>query len=109
MTLAGHGTHKESMDQEDETMKFNLKALSLTAGILWALAVGSTAVAGIIWQGYGDTFLHVMSSLYPGYHVNRSIGSVVTGTLYALADGAVCGLLFGWIYNMIARRTSDTR
>lgn len=83
-------------------MKFNLKALSLTAGILWALAIFLTAIANIMWQGYGDTFLQMMSSIYPGYHADRSIGSVIIGTLYAFGDGAVCGLVFGWVYNMVA-------
>jgi hypothetical protein len=41
-----------------------------------------------------------MASIYPGYHATRSIGDVVVGTLYALFDGAVCGLFFGWIYNL---------
>ena len=83
-------------------MKFNLKALSLTAGILWSLAIFITGAANILWQGYGETFLQVISSVYPGYHAGRSIGNVLAGTLYAFVDGAVAGLAFGWLYNLFA-------
>ena len=81
-------------------MKLNLKALVLTAGILWALAIFITAVANLIWSGYGVAFLQAMASVYPGYHASRSIGDVIVGTLYALVDGAICGLVFGWLYNL---------
>jgi hypothetical protein len=85
-------------------MKFNLKALALTSGILWAAAVFFTGIANLIWAGYGTTFLQVMASIYPGYEVTRSFGGVVVGTLYALVDGAVCGLIFAWLYNVFAGR-----
>ena len=81
-------------------MKLNLKALVLTAGILWALAILLTSVANLIWSGYGVAFLQAMASVYPGYHASRSIGDVIVGTLYALVDGAICGLVFGWLYNL---------
>lgn len=81
-------------------MKLNLKALVLTAGILWALAIFITAVANLMWSGYGVAFLQAIASVYPGYHASRSIGDVIVGTLYALVDGAICGLVFGWLYNL---------
>jgi hypothetical protein len=31
------------------------------------------------------------------------VGSVVTGTLYALVDGAIAGAIFGWLYNLLVR------
>jgi ABC-type phosphate transport system permease subunit len=81
-------------------MRLNLKALALSAGILWALAVFIVGAANLLWSGYGGAFLKLMASIYPGYHATRSIGDVIVGTLYALFDGAVCGLFFGWIYNL---------
>ena len=83
-------------------MKLHVKSLALTAGILWAAAVFLTAIANLIWSGYGTTFLQVMASVYPGYDAARTIGDLITGTLYALVDGAICGLLFGWLYNVFA-------
>jgi hypothetical protein len=85
-------------------MQFNIKALALTSGILWAAAMFLTGLANLIWAGYGTTFLQVMASLYPGYEVTRSFGAVIIGTLYALVDGLICGLIFGWLYNAFVGR-----
>jgi hypothetical protein len=81
-------------------MKLNLKALAFTSGIIWALAVFITGIANLIWSGYGLAFLQVMASIYPGYEVTQSFGAVVVGTLYALVDGAICGFIFAWLYNL---------
>ena len=85
-------------------MKLNLKALAFTSGILWAVAVLITGIANLIRSGYGTTFLQVIASIYPGYEVTRSFGAVVIGTLYALVDGAVGGLIFAWLYNLFVGR-----
>jgi ABC-type nitrate/sulfonate/bicarbonate transport system permease component len=90
---------QENQKQEGK-MKLNIKALVLTAGILWALAVFLTGVANLIWPEYGVAFLKIMASVYPGYHATRSIGDVIVGTLYGLIDGAICALFFGWLYNV---------
>lgn len=89
-------------------MKLNLKALALTAGTMWALAILITGVANLIWSGYGTTFLQLLASIYPGYDATRSIGAVIVGTLYALVDGAVFGLVFGWLYNLLVGKVSPT-
>ncbi|NIS67978.1 MAG: hypothetical protein GTO12_03205 [Proteobacteria bacterium] len=83
-------------------MKLNVRAVAFTAGILWALAVLLVGVANLIWPGYGVAFLQLMASIYPGYQATGSIGEVIIGALYALVDGAVCGLVFGWLYNLFA-------
>jgi hypothetical protein len=85
-------------------MKLNLKALALTAGILWALALFLVGAANLIWPGYGVVFLQLMASIYPGYHATSSIGDLIVGTSYALVDGAICGLVFGWLYNLFVGR-----
>lgn len=87
-------------------MKLNLKALALTAGILWALAILITGIANLIWSGYGVGFLQIMASVYPGYHAAGSVGDLIVGTLYALVDGALCGLVFGWLYNLLTGTAS---
>jgi hypothetical protein len=46
-------------------MKLSVKALSLTAGIIWALAIFLTGLVSLVWQGYGEAFLKVMASVYP--------------------------------------------
>jgi hypothetical protein len=76
--------------KQEGKMKLNLKALTLTAGILWALAV----------------FLVGVLTIYPGYHATSSVGDLIVGTLYALVDGAICGLVFGLLYNLFVGKGS---
>lgn len=81
-------------------MKLNVKALALALAILWGIAVFLTGIANLIWPGYGAAFLQAIASLYPGYNATSSFGAVVIGTLYALIDGAIVGLVFAWLYNI---------
>jgi hypothetical protein len=89
-------------------MRLNLKAITLTSGIIWALAILLTGIMNIIRTGYGDAFLKVMASLYPGFKADGSFGDVIVGTSYALVDGAACGFIFGWVYNLFAGKRSTT-
>ena len=80
-------------------MKLSLKSLAITSAILWGGSMLLLGIANAIWPTYAVAFLQMMDSIYPGYHATGSIGSVIVGTLYAVVDGAICGLLFGWLYN----------
>jgi hypothetical protein len=64
------------------------------------------ALANLIWPSYGRAFLELTASLYPGYQPGSGWGSVITGTLYGLVDGAVSGAVFAWLYNLFAQRRS---
>jgi hypothetical protein len=88
-------------------MKLNLKALMVTFAILWAGAVLLVGVANLIWPGYGRPFLLMLASIYPGYAASGSFGDVIVGSLYALVDAAILGLVFGWLYNLIAGRSTN--
>jgi len=85
-------------------MKLNVKALSITAGLFWSGAILIVAIANMIWPGYGNVFLGVVASVYPGYLPGLGIGSVITGTLYGLVDGAIGGAIFGWLYNFLSQK-----
>lgn len=85
-------------------MRFNISALALTSGFFWGGAIFIVSTAALIWPGYGRAFLDLAASVYPGYRPGPGLGPLVTGTLYGLADGAIAGALFGWIYNLLARR-----
>ena len=87
-------------------MKFNLKALAATLAILWAGVVFLVGVANLNWPGYGRTFLQMLASIYPGFAASGSFGDVIVGSLYALVDAAILGLIFGWLYNLIASRST---
>jgi len=86
------------------TMRLSIVALALTVGLLWGGAVLIVAAANLIWPGYGRAFLDLVASIYPGYHVASGVSSVLTGTLYALVDGAGGGAVFAWLYNVFSRR-----
>ncbi|MAE63503.1 MAG: hypothetical protein CMJ18_04465 [Phycisphaeraceae bacterium] len=83
-------------------MKLSIRALATTVAILWGGAVLLVGLANLIWPSYGGAFLEVVASIYPGYHASGTIGSVIVGTLYAIIDGAVGGLIFAWLYNFVA-------
>lgn len=83
-------------------MKFDIKALALTAGLFWGAAILIVALANLIWPPYGRAFLDLSASIYPGYRPGTGLGSIITGTLYALVDGAICGALFAWLYNLLS-------
>lgn len=78
-------------------MRFNLKALSLSCGFLWALVL---FILTLISLGtcYADSFLQVVASVYPGYSVS-GLG-LILGLIYGFIDGAVGALIFGWVYNL---------
>ena len=89
-------------------MRFNVIALSLTAGLLWGAAILIVASANAIWPSYGVAFLELASSIYSGYDPGPGIGSIITGTLYGLVDGAIAGAVFGWLYNFLSRKFPGT-
>jgi hypothetical protein len=83
-------------------MRFNIIALSSTAGLIWGAAILIVGTANLIWPGYGQAFLELVASVYPGYRPGPGFGQVVIGSLYGLVDGAIGGAIFGWLYNMLA-------
>jgi hypothetical protein len=84
-------------------MKLNVKAAALALGLVWGvLAMLLTGLINLIWPTYGQGFLDLMASLYPGYKATASVGQVMVGTLYGLLDGAVCGAVFAWLYNALS-------
>jgi len=84
-------------------MRINVIALSVTAALFWGAAIFIVACANWIWPSYGDAFLALAASIYPGYDPGPGIGSIITGTLYGLVDGAIAGAVFGWLYNFLSR------
>jgi len=80
-------------------MKFNIGAFSLAVGLFWGGSILLVGAANLIWPGYGQAFLQLAASLYPGYRGGASLGQVIIGTLYGLVDGAIGGAIFAWLYN----------
>ena len=81
-------------------MRLNVKAMAISLGLIWGvLAMFLVGAANLIWPSYGQAFLDLMASVYPGYKATPSFGQVILGTLYGWADGAIAGALFAWLYN----------
>ncbi len=86
-------------------MRINIKAAALTAGLVWGvLAMFVTGVGNLLSPGYGQAFLNVMASVYPGYTAEPSFGQVLIGALYGALDGALAGVVFAWLYNTVSSR-----
>lgn len=84
-------------------MKISIKAFTITVAIFWGGAFFLILIANAISPDYGKPFLEMMDSLYPGYKFERTFFEIVVGTLYALLDGAIAGLVFGWLYNTFSK------
>jgi len=87
-------------------MKLNVKAFALTCGLVWGLGIVFLTWWIIAFEGAtGDvTFL---GRVYRGYNISP-LGSVI-GLVWGLADGAIGGAIFAWLYNLIAARSSNKK
>jgi len=84
-------------------MQLNVKAFTLTFGILWGAGLFFLTWWIILFEGAsGDpTFI---GRFYVGYNISPS-GSIL-GFLWGCADGSICGLAFAGLYNFITRKFS---
>jgi len=79
-------------------MRVSLKAITLSASLLWGLAMLFVGLVHLAVPAYGGEFLRMMSSVYPGADTAPTLARVLLGTIYGLVDGAVAGLIFGALY-----------
>jgi len=84
-------------------MKLDVKAMALTFGLLWGGAMLFVGAVNMISGDYGQLFLAVTASLYPGYYVSRGFGDLVVGASYGLVDGGIGGALIAWLYNRLSK------
>ena len=80
-------------------MRINIKRASLTFGMFMAILMFVVGLARLVAPDYGQAFVEVMASLYPGYTGTATFGQVIIGALYGALDGAIGGAVFGWLYN----------
>lgn len=84
-------------------MQLSSKALAITFALLWGGAMLCVGLANLAVPPYGAGFLNGMSSIYPGFHASHQLTDVLVGTVYGLADAAIGGFVFGWLYNFFAK------
>jgi hypothetical protein len=53
---------------------------------------------------YGADVLVVMGSVYPGIYGAGTMSEALLGAGYGAVDGALGGLLIGWLYNFCVER-----
>jgi hypothetical protein len=82
-------------------MKLNVKAFALACGLVWGFGLFFLTWWIIFFDGAtGDmTFI---GRIYRGYTISPQ-GSVI-GLMWALPDGLIGGVVFAWLYNVIAGR-----
>ncbi len=85
-------------------MRFSAKALAIVSAILWGAGVLLVGLINLAAPSYGASFLHGLSSVYPGFHASRTVPDVLLGTGYAIVDGAVGGYVFAVLYNCFVPR-----
>ena len=83
-------------------MRISIKGLALAAGLLWGGLMLMVGFLHLIDSSYAVNFLEMMSSMYPGFHAAHSFGDLLLGAFYGFVDGGISGLLFGWLYNLLA-------
>ena len=51
-------------------MKFNLAAAAITGGVGLAVLLCGAGILNMIFEGYGQAFIDLFASIYPGYDGN---------------------------------------
>ena len=91
--------------KEGAKMKLNVKAFSLTCGIVWGFGLFLLTWWIIAFEGAtGEPTL--IGLLYRGFTISP-VGSFI-GFIWAFGDGMVGGAIFAWLYNLISTRVPST-
>jgi len=80
-------------------MKLNVKAFAIACGLIWGLGLLVLTWWIIAFDGSSQTPTFI-GRVYRGYAFTPA-GSVI-GMLWGLADGAIGGAIFAWLYNRLA-------
>lgn len=83
-------------------MKLSVKGLAVAFGMSWGASLLLIGLFNLYFPPYGEGFLQLVTSIYPGYHGEKTLISILTGTGYGLVDGAICGAVVAWLYNLAA-------
>lgn len=83
-------------------MRLNIKAFALAFGLVWGLGIFVLTWWIMAFEGATGE-VNLIGHVYRGYNISP-LGSVI-GLAWGLADGAVGGLIFAWLYNLLADRS----
>ena len=82
-------------------MKLDVKAFAITCGLLLGLGLFLVTWWIILFDGPSDRTTFI-GQIYRGYGLNGA-GSLA-GLVWGLADGAIGGTIFAWLYNSLVAR-----
>ena len=85
-------------------MQLNVKAFAMAGATIGGLKVLKVLLIRQMMPGYGEPFVQLMVSLFPGFHGTPGLGSMLTAMGYVMVDAAVWAALLAWLYNRVAVR-----
>ncbi len=80
-------------------MKLDVKAFGLAFGLVWGFGLFLLTWWIIAFEGATGE-VTIIGRLYRGYSITP-MGSLI-GLVWAFADGLIGGLIFAWLYNLLA-------
>ncbi|MCF7908864.1 MAG: bacteriophage holin [Candidatus Omnitrophica bacterium] len=80
--------------------KLDVKALGLTLGIVWGVALLIMGMVAMFFN-YGGGFVRALGSIYYGYEAT-TLGSLIGG-FWGFIDAGICGIIIAWLYNKFAK------
>ena len=81
--------------------KLNEKALAISLGFLWSLAILFLSIIAMMSENYLHNVIGFFSSIYLGYSL--SFTGILIGMVWAFIDAAIGGWLLAWLYNKLAK------
>mgnify|MGYP001220481444 CR=1 FL=1 len=80
-------------------MVIESKRASLAFGALWATVMFAVGLVRLVLTDYGQPFVEVMASIYPGYSGHGTFFEAIIGALYGGLGGSVLGFTLAWFYS----------
>jgi len=85
-------------------MSLNIKAFSLTCGLLWGFGLFFITWWIILLEGITGE-ITLIGKVYLGYSISP-VGSII-GLLWGLVDGIIAGALLAWLYNKLSQKMAS--
>ena len=83
-------------------MQLSKRAFSLTAGILWGVAI-FLATNFLLLKGSTGGLISNLGNVYFGYSFSF-LGSII-GLIWGFVNGFVAGWLFAFLYNLFVKKS----
>jgi hypothetical protein len=84
-------------------MRLNVKAFALACGLIWGFGILFLTWWIIFFEGATGE-ITTLGRIYRGYNITP-LGSLI-GMIWGFFDGLIGGAIFGWLYNLIASKSS---